>query len=103
LEGVEDKDAADALKNQEILLPESERPKLPKGRAYFDEIEGMDVIDDASGARLGTVREVLDMPAGEVFVLDLDGKEHLVSNAGEEVVSIDVPNKQLRVRLLEEY
>ena len=103
LEGIADKEAADALKNQEVLIPESERPKLPKGRAYYDEVEGMEVIDDATGERLGTVREVLDMPAGEVFVLDLNGTEHLVTNAGEEVVAIDTVNKQLRVRLLEEY
>lgn len=102
-EGVTDKSAADALKNQEILIPESERPPLPKGHAYYDEIEGMDVIDDASGEKLGTVREVLDMPAGEVFVLELADREHLVSNAGEEVVAIDVAKRQLRVRLLEEY
>lgn len=103
LEGVTDKEAADALKNQEVLIPESERPKLPKGQAYYDEIEGMNVIDDESGEQLGTVREVLDMPAGEVFVLDLNGKEHLVSNAGNEVVLIDVKKNEIRVSLLEEY
>jgi 16S rRNA processing protein RimM len=103
LEGIADKEAADGLKNQEILLPDSERPPLPKGHAYYDQIEGMEVIDDTTGETLGTVREVLDMPAGEVFVLDLNGTEHLVSNAGEEVISIDVPKKQLRVRLLEQY
>lgn len=103
LEGITDKDAADQLKNQEILIPESERPKLPKGRAYYDEIEGMDVIDDTTGDAIGKVTEVLDMPAGEVFVIDMNGAERLVSNAGEEVVSIDVKKKEVRVRLLEEY
>jgi 16S rRNA processing protein RimM len=103
LEGVEDKTAADSLKNQEILIPESERPPLPKGHAYYDEIEGMDVVDDETGESLGTVREVLDMPAGEVFVIDMKEGERLVSNAGEEVIAIDTKNRQLRVRLLDEY
>ena len=103
LDGVTDKTAADALKNQEVLIPESERAPLPKGRAYYDQIEGMDVIDEVTGEKIGVVREVLDMPAGEVFAIDINGEERLVTNAGEEVVAIDVAKNQLRVKLLEEY
>jgi 16S rRNA processing protein RimM len=102
-EGVEDRDAAETLRNAEILIPESERPKLPKGRAYYDEIIGMSVIDDETGSVIGIVKNVLDMPAGDVFVLDLNGTEHLVTNAGEEVRKIDVAKKELRVTLLETY
>lgn len=102
-EGVDDRDAAEFLRNSEILIPESERPKLPKGRAYYDEIIGMTVIDDETGSEIGIVKNVLDMPAGDVFVLDLNGNEHLVTNAGEEVRKIDVSKNELRVTLLEAY
>jgi 16S rRNA processing protein RimM len=102
-EGVDDRDAAEFLRNFEILIPESERPKLPKGRAYYDEIIGMTVIDDETGAKIGLVKNVLDMPAGDVFVLDLNGTEHLVTNAGEEVRKIDILKNELRVKLLETY
>jgi 16S rRNA processing protein RimM len=103
LEGVEDRNAAEFLRNAEILIPVSGRPKLPKGRAYYDEIIGMAVVDDRTGSVIGIVKNVLDMPAGDVFVLDLNGTEHLVTNAGEEVRNIDVARKELRVRLLESY
>ena len=102
-EGVDDRDAAETLRNAEIVIPESERHKLPKGRAYYDEIIGMTVIDDETNAPIGKVVNVLDMPAGDVFVLDLNGTEHLVTNAGEEVRKIDVSKNELRVRLLETY
>jgi 16S rRNA processing protein RimM len=102
-EGVEDRNAAETLRNAEILIPERERPKLPKGRAYYDEIIGMTVLDDETNAVIGKVNNVLDMPAGEVFVLDLNGTEHLVTNAGEEVRKLDVAKKELRVSLLETY
>lgn len=101
--GFEDRTAAESLRGAEILIPESERPKLPDGRAYYDEIIGMSVVDDTSGAVLGRVSNVLDMPAGDVFVLDLNGMEHLVSNAGEEIRAIDLNKKELRVTLLEPY
>jgi 16S rRNA processing protein RimM len=102
-EGIEDRDAAETIRNAEILIPERERPKLPEGRAYYDQIIGMTVRDDESDTILGTVTNVLDMPAGDVFVLDLNGTEHLVTNAGEEVRNIDVTKKELRVKLLEPY
>jgi 16S rRNA processing protein RimM len=102
-EGVDDRDAAETLRNAEILIPESERPKLPKGRAYYDEVIGMTVVDDTTGSAIGLVKNVLDMPAGDVFVLDLNGVEHLVTNAGEEVRKIDVSKKEIRVSLLEPY
>ena len=103
LEGIDDRDAAEALRNVEILIHESERLPLPKGRAYYDEIVGMSVVDDESNAEIGKVRDVIEVPAGEVFVLDLEGKEHLVTNSGEEVRQIDVEKKQIRVKLLPEY
>lgn len=101
--GFEDRTSAESLRGAEILIPESERPKLPEGRAYYDEIIGMTVVDDGSGAELGRVINVLDMPAGDVFVLDLNGTEHMVTNAGKEVRAIDLKKKELRVTLLEPY
>jgi len=103
IQGVDDCNAAELLRSAELLIPESERPKLPKGRAYYDQIIGMNVVDDDTGSSIGSVKNVLDMPAGDVFVLDLNGVEHLVTNAGEEVRSIDVEKKEIRVRLLEAY
>ena len=103
IEGVDNCDAAELLRSAELLIPESERPKLPKGRAYYDQIIGMNVVDEETGAPIGIVKNVLDMPAGDVFVLDLNGVEHLVTNAGDEVCAIDVEKKEIRVRLLEAY
>ncbi|HEY3876635.1 MAG TPA: ribosome maturation factor RimM [Candidatus Kapabacteria bacterium] len=102
-EGITDRNAAELLRNMEILIPESERPRLPKGRAYYDEIIGMAVIDDTTGAALGTVTNVLDMPGADIFVLDLNGTEHLLTNRGEEIKKLDVKKRKLRVTLLEVY
>ena len=103
LDGIDDRTAAESLRGGEIFIPESERPTLPQGRAYYDQIIGMNVVDDDSGSMIGTVKNVLDMPAGDVFVLDLNGTEHLVTNGGEEIRAIDVAKHELRVKLLEAY
>ena len=98
-----DRTAAERLRGAEILIPVSERPKLPEGRAYYDEVIGLNVVDDETGEVLGRVRNILDLPASDVYVLDLNGKEHLLTNAGEEIRSLDLKKKELRVKLLEPY
>ncbi|HET6511416.1 MAG TPA: ribosome maturation factor RimM [Candidatus Kapabacteria bacterium] len=103
-DGVDDRNGADALQFQEVLIPISERQKLPEGHAYYDEIIGMDVIDDESEEKLGVIRDIMEMPAGEVYVIKkLDGTEHLLSSVGEEVKKLDTKKNTLRVKLLEEY
>ncbi len=103
LEGFDDRTQAETLRGAELLIPEHERPKLPKGRAYFDEIIGLSVVDDESGKQLGTVTNILAMPASDVFVLELGGAEHLLTSAGEEIRSLDLEKRELRVTLLEPY
>ena len=103
LKGIEDRTAAEGLRGAEFLIPAEEREAAPEGSAYYDEIIGMTVVDDDSGEAIGTVKNVMDMPASDVFVLDLNGVERLVSNFGEEVKSFDTTKKELRVKLLEEY
>lgn len=103
-EGIDDRNGADSLQFQELLIPISERPKLPEGHAYYDEIVGMEVIDDETEEKLGVIRDIMEMPAGEIYVITLtSGKEHLLSSMGEEVRKLDTKNKTLRVKLLEEY
>jgi 16S rRNA processing protein RimM len=103
LKGIEDRTAAEEMRGAEFLIPADQRAPAPKGSAYYDEIIGMTVIDDETGEALGTVKNVLDMPASDVFVLDLNGVERLVANRSEEVKSVDTKKKELRVKLLEEY
>ncbi|MDP4219584.1 MAG: ribosome maturation factor RimM [Bacteroidota bacterium] len=98
---VKDRTGADALRGAEIYIPISERMPLSEGRAYYDELAGMKVVDDDSDEELGTVKEVMPMPAGDVYVIRLiDGSEKLVTSAGEEIVRMDKKKREVRVRLL---
>lgn len=103
-EGINDRTLADTLQFQEVMIPISERAKLPEGHAYYDEIIGMDVIDDETDEKLGVIRDIMEVPAGEVYVITMiDGTEHLLSSVGEEVKKLDTKKNTLRVKLLEEY
>lgn len=103
LTGVDDRTKAEGLRGAELFIPASDREPAPDGSAYYDEIIGLTVVDDQSGEVIGTVKNVMEMPASDVLVLDLNGQERLVSIKGEEVKSLDIKKKELRVKLLEEY
>ncbi len=66
LPGVDDMDAALALKGREVAILRTDA-KLPEGEYFDAELEGMTVTDDATGETLGTLERVLHYPAHKVY------------------------------------
>jgi 16S rRNA processing protein RimM len=61
LEGVEDRDAAEALRGQPLAVPEAQVPALADGEWWAHELEGCHVAD---GERLlGTVSRLVELPS----------------------------------------
>ena len=67
LEGIEDVNAAMALKNKVICIDRADA-KLPEGRFFVQDLIGLPVRSDA-GEDLGTLAEVLDLPQGQVYIV----------------------------------
>ncbi len=66
LPGVDDMDAALALKGREVAVRRTDAV-LPEGEYFDAELEGMTVVDDATGETLGTLERVLHYPAHRVY------------------------------------
>ena len=67
LAGVDTPEAAVSLVGCEVTVPRAEAPPLPEGAYYHSDILGLEVVE---GDRpLGTVREILDTPAHDVYVI----------------------------------
>lgn len=97
-EGIETREAAEALKGHTLFFPKSELPALPEGRFYYFEIEGFTVEDVQHGA-LGPVLRVDEMPAQDLIVVDCKGKEVLIPLLDEFLAGLDKPGRILRVKL----
>lgn len=69
LEGVNDRNAAEALKGVRISLPRSAFPETPEGEYYWVDLIGLDVLN-REGVHLGVVRDL--MPTGPTSVLVLE-------------------------------
>lgn len=67
LHGVETPEAAAGLVGYEVAIPRAEAPAPPEGAFYHYDILGLKVVHGDQS--LGTVREILETPAHDVYVV----------------------------------
>lgn len=69
-QGVADRDRAEALRGQVLLVPAAESPPLhEEDRFWVHEVVGLEVVTE-SGRVLGRIREVQANPANDLWVTD---------------------------------
>jgi 16S rRNA processing protein RimM len=81
LEGVDDRDAAEALRDAELTLPRASLPATGEREYYRDDLLGFEVIN-AEGVTLGAVRYFVDAPANDVMVVgavDAQAREYWIA------------------------
>ena len=98
-EGTDDLNAAMALKNR-IVYFAREDARLPEGRFFIADILGADVIDE-EGRSVGKLTDVLDLPAGQVYVVEGEGGEHTIPNRSEFILDVNADDGVIRVHLIE--
>ena len=89
LPGVDDMDAALALKNKAVAIRRSDA-ELPEGEFFDAELVGLTARDAATGRVLGTVEEVLSYPAHKVYAVRGGEDEYLIPAVPAFVKEIDL-------------
>jgi 16S rRNA processing protein RimM len=98
LEGVEDREAAEALRGRQVLVEAKELEALPEGEYYGYQIMGCRV-ESQDGAPVGTVRQIWETGGPDLLVVEgEDGREHLVPVAL--LCEVDVEGRRAVVELL---
>ena len=98
LEGVDSVEAAMVLKGKVVRAERRDLP-LPEGSFFIQDMIGLPVLDQ-NGQEIGKLTEVLDYPAGRVFVVQGE-TEHLIPEKGGFLTSLDPSLGHLTVELLE--
>lgn len=98
LEGVDSVEEAMVLKGKVVRADRNELP-LPEGSYFIQDMIGLPVLDQ-NGKEIGCLKEVLDYPAGRVFVI-MGETEHLIPEKGGFLTSLDPALGHLEVNLLE--
>jgi len=100
LEGVSTIEGAIALKNKTVCIHRADA-KLPAGDFFIQDILGLPVVDE-DGEPLGTLKEVLPRPAGDVYVIVTpDGTERLIPDVPAFILEKNLDAGFIRVRLIE--
>ena len=94
-EGIEDRDAAEALRGTRILVARTALPEPEEEEIYVADLIGCIVID-LEGRELGQVRAVHNWGAHELLALALaDGEEALVPMVEGIVTEVDVEGRRI--------
>lgn len=93
LDGVADRNAADALRDAEVLVPLEEAAPLPEGRFYEHQIVGLRVVTP-EGEDLGRIREIMRVPSNDVYLAG----PYLIPATHDAILRIDPEEGVLVVR-----
>lgn len=97
IEGVTDRDAADALRGMEVVVRAEDMPELDEGEVYLHEIVGYDVVL-LDGSKVGVLESFMDIPGQDVWVIRApDGKEILLPAHEETVPEIDATARRITI------
>ncbi len=87
---------AELFRGRYLEVPEETARPLPAGRFYHHQLVGL-TVETASGQRLGTIAEVLERPANDVWV-SREGKfEHLIPATRDAVVDVNLEARRVVV------
>lgn len=96
LAGIDDRDAAFALKGTIIAVDREEFPDLDDDEFYWVDLIGLNVIN-VQGESLGIVKDLMETGANDVLVVKLEQEERLIPFVAQYVVKVDMQNKQIIV------
>ncbi len=92
-EGIENRDQAEKLSGAGLFYPLDQLPKLSGGKFYYHEITGFTLVDKNLG-NLGFIIRVDEMPAQDLIMVDIGGREIPVPITDEIVIG---PDREKRI------
>lgn len=101
LEGINDRNAAEALKGKAVYIGENQLRELPEGTYYIRDIIGMEVRDQDDN-RIGKLKDVIQNSAQDLYEIELENKKTTLIPAVEEfILDINIEQKYIKVKLIE--
>ena len=95
LAGVDDREAAQDLRNARLVIRRNEVMPLPEGHYYVFDLEGISVYTTL-GEDVGALAEVVTGPANDIYVIRRAGRPDALIPAVRQVIKeVDVRNRRM--------
>ena len=102
LKEIDGRDAAEAIRGSALAVKQSEATPLPEGQYRRHEVLGL-AVETPDGRLLGTLEDLLEMPAQWVLVIrDSQGRERLLPAHPAVVKRVDLKSRRMVVDALDE-
>lgn len=101
LDGIEDRDQADALRGSEVCVPREMLPALEPGEIYFADVEGLPARTP-DGADAGQVVRVVEYPTAQCLLLRSTDGDREVPMVEPYLVRVDLDGGFVVVDRLED-
>ena len=100
LEGVDDRNMAESLRNKELLLAKEDLWEQPEDTYFIDDLVGCDVVSE-DGAPVGTLKNIISRPAQDLYEIErADGSTFLLPAVKEFIKNVDLDNKTITIHLI---
>lgn len=96
LKGIENRTIAELHRGRYLEVPEDSARALDDGHYYHHQVVGL-VVQTGSGQPLGTIAEVLERPANDVWVSREGTVEHLIPATRDAVLEVNLVEKRVVV------
>ena len=98
LAGIESKEAADSFRKANIYAREVDLPPVEEDEVFLHDLIGLTVLTE-EGEMIGKIRDVLEMPAQLVLVVEQEGgSEVMIPDVPEIVRDVDVDGGTMTIR-----
>lgn len=99
-EGYETPEAVGEFRNLYVFIPTTELAPLDEGDYYHHQILGLRVVDE-TGAELGTIVEIIETGANDVYVVRQEGGRDILLPAIDPVIlDVNLNSGEMHVHLL---
>ncbi|HEY4643142.1 MAG TPA: ribosome maturation factor RimM [Bacteroidota bacterium] len=100
LRAVDDRTRAEKLIGDNLYVTESDRIEPPPHAYFIHDIIGL-TVEDENGTPIGTVVDVLRMPAQDIYVVRRNSDEFWIPSVREIVRDVDLRRRVLQIRVFD--
>ena len=100
LKGIDTMEQAELLRGSTLYMDRDD-VELEDGAFFIQDVIGLPVYDERVGREIGVVKEIIDGPAGDLYVIKEGSKQHMIPGVPQFLKKVDLENEKITVCTIE--